>query len=261
MTTTFDRGLALLHSVIEAELGSVGYPSNAQLADRIGLDQAQASRMLKDLAAQGLVQRDEQARGWRIGPMYFALAAAAGDRHLLVSARLLLRGLVARWHEPAWLSVLSQNTALTVEAQLSHWSSNVAATVGARSPVWCTGPGRALLLDHSEAELAQLLADVDFIGGGPRAARDIATLARYNAADRTEGVVIADREFEHDVIDFSAPVRNESGSIVAALSLAVPRFRLPAGPAEIAASVREAARVLEVRVASRAEQTGDRPVP
>jgi DNA-binding IclR family transcriptional regulator len=261
VTTTFDRGLALLHAVLAAELGPAGYPGNAHLAEQVGLDQTQVSRMLKDLAAVQLVERDEQIRGWRVGPRYFALAEAAGDRQLLVAARPLLRGLVARWHEPAWLSVRSQDTALTVEAQLSHWSSNVAANLGARLPIWCTGAGRALLLDHSEAELGRLLTDVDFIGGGPRAARDTAALARYNAAARAAGVVIADREFEHDVVDFSAPVRDESGGIVAAVSLAVPRFRLADRAAEVAASVREAAQVLEVRAASRAARTGDRPGP
>ncbi|MGW4201815.1 IclR family transcriptional regulator [Streptomyces sp. NPDC004726] len=245
MTTTFDRGLALLGAILDAELGSAGYPGNAQLAAQIGLDQATVSRMLKDLAALGLIERAERVPGWRVGPGYFALAAAAGDGRLLVRARPLLRGLVARWHEPAWLSVRSEGTALTVEAQLSHWSSYVAAAPGARTPIWCTGPGRALLLDHTEQQLAELLEGVEFIGGGPRAARGIPALAAYNSADRLAGVVVADREFEHDVVDFSAPVRDPSGAIVAALSLAVPRFRLADRTAGIAASVAEAARALE----------------
>ncbi|MYS80564.1 IclR family transcriptional regulator [Embleya scabrispora] len=262
MTTTFDKGLALLHAVLAAELGSAGYPGNVRLAELIGVDAAQASRMLKDLAALDLVERDEQGRGWRIGPGFFALAKAAADRHLLVAARPPLRGLVARWHEPAWLAVPSQGMVLTVESQLSHWSSYVAAAPGALTPIWCTGPGRALLLDHSEQELAALLGDVEFVGGGPRAARDIATLAAYNATARADGVVIADREFEHDVVDFSAAVRDGSGAVVAALSLAVPRFRLAGRSAEIAASVKAAAAALEVRAAAgRATQRADRPDP
>ncbi|MFI6284649.1 IclR family transcriptional regulator [Streptomyces sp. NPDC051018] len=261
MTTTFDRGLALLDAILEAELGSAGYPGNAQLADSIGLDQATVSRMLKDLAALGLVERAGRAPGWRIGPGYFALAAAAGDRDLLTGARPLLRGLVARWHEPAWLSVRSGGMALTVEAQLSHWSSYVAATPGARTPIWCTGPGRALLLDHTEQQLAELLDGVEFTGGGPRAARDVAALAAYNSTDRAAGVVVADREFEHDVVDFSAPVRDGSGAVVAALSLAVPRFRLAGRSAGIAESVAGAARALEVRAGGREGRRAGRPGP
>ncbi|GCD93053.1 IclR family transcriptional regulator [Embleya hyalina] len=268
MTTTFDRGLALLDAIVAAELGSTGYPGNAQLAERIGLDQAQTSRMLKDLAAAGLVERDEPSRGWRAGPGWFALAAAAGDGELLRGARPLLRALVARRHEPAWLSVRSGTAVLTVGSEASHWASYVAATPGALTPLWCTGPGRALLLDHSDRELAELLDGVSFVGGGPRAARDLATLAARNAEARAAGVVVADREFEHDVVDFSAPVRDRLGTITAALSLAVPRFRLGGHTAEIAASVAEAARALQVRTgaasgpgpaATRAGRTADRP--
>ncbi|MGW3660041.1 IclR family transcriptional regulator [Streptomyces sp. NPDC005151] len=261
MTSTFDRGLDLLDAILAAEVGATGYPGNAQLAEQLGLDQAQISRMLKDLGSLGLVERDGQGRGWRVGPGYFALAAAAGDAGLLRTARPLLRGLVSRWHEPAWLSVRSREVALTVEAQPSHWSSSVAATPGAVTPVWCTGPGRALLLDHSEQELTELLGEVEFVGGGPLAVRDVPALAALNAADRAAGIVVADREFEHDVVDFSAPVRDGSGTIVAALSIAVPRFRLDGRSAEIADSVRSAAQALEVRASSRAGRTVGRPTP
>ncbi|MFF8772149.1 IclR family transcriptional regulator [Kitasatospora sp. NPDC015120] len=261
MTSTFDRGLDLLDAVLAAEVGATGYPGNAQLAERLGLDQAQISRMLKDLAALGLVEREGQGRGWRVGPGYFALAASAGDAGLLGAARPLLRALVSRWHEPAWLSVRSGAVALTVEAQPSHWSSSVAATPGAVTPVWCTGPGRALLIDHTEQELTALLGAMEFVGGGPLAVRDVPALAARNAADRTAGIVVADREFEHDVVDFSAPVRDGSGAVVAALSIAVPRFRLAGRSTEIAESVLGAAHALEVRASSRAGRTAARPTP
>ncbi|MDP9869684.1 DNA-binding IclR family transcriptional regulator [Streptosporangium brasiliense] len=217
--------------------------------------------MLKDLAALGLAERDGQGRGWRVGPGYFALAAAAGDAGLAAAARPLLRGLVTRWHEPAWLSVRSEGVALTVEVESSHWSSYVVAAPGAVTPLWCTGPGRALLLDHSEQELAELLKAVEFVGGGPLAVRNVRALAVRNAADRAAGVVVADREFEHDVVDFSAPVRDRPGAIVASLSVAVPRFRLGDRSGEIAASVVEAAKKLGVRAASRGGRRDGRPAP
>jgi len=245
MTTTFDRALALLDTIVTAELGPGGYPGNVQLAERTGLDQAQISRMLKVLASAGLIERAGPARGWRAGPGYFALAAASGDRQLLREARPLLRSLVARWHEPAWLSVQAGAVALTVAAESSHWGAYVAAAPGAMTPIWCTGPGRALLLDHSGQQLSELLGQVEFVGGGPRAVRGVAMLAERNAAARDAGVVVADREFEHDVVDFSAPVRDAAGTIVAALSVAVPKFRLVHGPDQVAASVAEAARALE----------------
>ncbi|MER7498548.1 IclR family transcriptional regulator [Nonomuraea pusilla] len=261
MTSTFDRALDLLDAILTAELGSTGYPGNAQLAEQFGLDQAQISRMLKDLAALELVERDGQGRGWRVGLGYLALAAEAGDADLVTAARPLLRRLVTRWHEPAWLSVRSAGVALTVEVESSHWSSYVAAAPGAVTPLWCTGPGRALLLDHTEQELAELLSSVEFVGGGPLAVRDVRALAVRNAADRAAGVVVADREFEHDVVDFSAPVRGRSGAIVASLSVAVPRFRLGGRSQEIAASVVEAAKELEVRAASREARRDGPPGP
>jgi DNA-binding IclR family transcriptional regulator len=260
MTSTFSSGLDVLGRIIAAELASSGAPGTSRLAEQLGIDQAQVSRMLKDLAELQLIEKDEQGRGHRVGERYFDLAATAGDSGLLTRARPLLRALVARWHEPAWLSVLSGGDALAVHVEASHWSSYVAATPGRPTPAWCTGPGRALLLDHTEQELAELLAGVDFVGGGPRAARNVADLASRNARDQEAGVVVADREFEHDVVDFSAPVRDQAGGIVAAMSVAVPRFRLAERAGEIMASVRQAAVSLNVSLATRDGWTTDRPV-
>lgn len=60
------------------------------------------------------------------------------------------------------------------------------------TPCWCTGAGRALLLDHTAEEITVLLDDYELIGvGGPNAAHSAGELAAANDRDRRRGVVVA----------------------------------------------------------------------
>lgn len=242
VATTVDKGLLLLQA-LAAEETSTGAPvTNTWLAEHLNLDQAQVSRMLNALAAQGLAEREPDSRGYRVGPRYFDVGAAAMHTGALAKLRPVVRGLLHAWHEPAWLSVLSRAQVLTVQAEPSQWFPYFPVRVGAMTPAWCSGPGRALTQDISREDLAALLRDETFVGGGPGAVRDPLELYERNLESAKMIAVVADSEFEHDVVEFSAPARCDQLAMTVAVSVAVPKHRIADRTMAISTSVAEAAR-------------------
>jgi DNA-binding IclR family transcriptional regulator len=240
---TLAHALQLVLEIVETEVVGGSPPGVARLAAQLDLHESQVSRILKDLQALEIVERDEPTRGFLAGPRYFRLAAAGLDAELTERARPTLRALATRFGAPALLAVRSSDLALTIGAELPRGALRLASSTWWRS-CWCTGAGRALLLDHSAEELSELFDGEAFDEGGPRAARDLGDLASRIAEDARQGVVVADSEFEHAVIEVAAPVRDPDGAIRAAVAVAIP---LPAAERvrnELVRAVREAAALL-----------------
>ncbi|MEU2281916.1 IclR family transcriptional regulator C-terminal domain-containing protein [Streptomyces sp. NPDC013178] len=113
---------------------------------------------------------------------------------------------------------------------------------GSITPCWCTGTGRALLLDHTPDQIAALLDGYELIGvGGPNAARSADDLVKANDHDRTGGVIVAHGEFEHGVSEYAVPVRDRRARIRAAIALLGRQRDLAAHDMAIRADLMEAA--------------------
>ena len=162
--TSLRRGLALLRA-IECEEGlGAGPPGVTRLAALIGSDKSQVSRSLKILAEHGLVDRDAETLGYRLGWRLLAMAGRSSHSGLLAAAEPLLKRLVRETGERAHLSVLSGTEVLTVLSEGSDHAVQAAGWVGRSVPLHSTSAGRALLFDHTQGEVAQVGRQVR-IGG------------------------------------------------------------------------------------------------
>ena len=128
--------------------------------------------------------------------------------------------------ESAYLSVRQGREVLTIWTEHSPQVIQAVNWTGQRTPIWCTSAGRALLLDHSREELAALLGEgasdpKSFAGGIPSS-----QLFDLVERDRSRGVVLADEEFEPDLLGLAAPVRDFTSRIVAVVNVSGPSFRL-----------------------------------
>jgi DNA-binding IclR family transcriptional regulator len=94
-----------------------------------------------------------------------------------------------------------------------------------RVPASVTSSGRALLFDADRGLLDRLFPGRELPPQGRGAPRDVAELHRRIAAARIRGFALVDQELEHGRIGIAAPVRDDSGRIVAALNVSSPKFR------------------------------------
>src|SRR5918994_512048 len=97
---------------------------------------------------------------------------------------------------------------------------------GRTVPIYCTSSGRALLFDHDDEAIQNLLSDVEFRELRPGTVRNVEELEESIALAREQGYVLVVEEFEFGLVGAAAPVRDFKGELVAALNVSAPKFRL-----------------------------------
>jgi IclR family KDG regulon transcriptional repressor len=224
--TNLRRELAILTVLGGEEAVEDGGLGVVRIADLIGREKSQVSRTLKVLAESGFVDRDTTTLQYRLGWRFFALAARAGEQRLLNVAPALLERLVENVGETAHLSVLQGVEVLTVLSKSPQHAVKADGWAGRTVPIYCTSSGRALLFDHDQEALFNLLSDVEFRELRPGTVRNVEELEESIALARERGYALVDQEFEFGLVGAAAPVRDFKGRLVAALNVSAPKFRL-----------------------------------
>jgi IclR family transcriptional regulator, acetate operon repressor len=236
-TQSIDRGAQLLALVLESDAPR----ALGELAADAGLPKSTASRILGALERNGLVEQEGMRGAFRAGPV---MARFAGRG-------ISLRRLAELSERP--MAALSEATGETINVAVagpsgvehvaqvdsvhylgtSHW-------VGRRVPYHCSANGKVLLAFSAAGAVAGELE--------PRTSRTItepALLAAELESVRREGYATAADELELGLSAVAAPVLDDSGRAIAALSVSGPTLRLsPRRIAELHPIVIKQARAL-----------------
>ncbi|MFN2471004.1 MAG: IclR family transcriptional regulator [Gaiellaceae bacterium] len=224
--TSLRRGIAILFALEQADTGGGDGMGVSQIAKVVGREKSQVSRSLKVLAQYGLVDRDAESLEYRLGWRLFTMAGRAGDAQLLAAAMPVLKRLVRGLDETVHLSLLQGAEVMTILSESPNRAVQASGWIGRTVPAYCTSSGRALLFDHELSDLLELLGGVRFDCPGPNTPSGVEQLAQRVAAARRRGFAVVDEEFELGLVAAGAPVRNFRGSVVAALNVSGPKFRL-----------------------------------
>ncbi|WP_329235471.1 MULTISPECIES: IclR family transcriptional regulator [unclassified Streptomyces] len=200
-----------------------------EVARTVGREKSQVSRTLKVLAEEGFLERDPGSLRYRIGWQLLALAASAGEDRLHREAPQVLRELVHQVGEPAYLTVLSGHSVVTVLTERTSRTLQAQEWIGRTSPLNCTSAGRALLFGLPDDQVGTLLVTGEGVRlpGTDAAPRDVPALLERLRTERARGYAVAAEEMEPGLIAVAAPVHDHRGDVVAALNVSAPVFRLP----------------------------------
>ncbi|MFG1645579.1 IclR family transcriptional regulator [Amycolatopsis sp. NPDC049252] len=218
------RDLDLLEALASPEAQRAGGLGVVRLAQLTGREKSQVSRALKALAEEGIVERDPDTLGYRLGWRLFSLVARTTDDRLVRAAEPVMHALSADLEETSHLCVLREQEVLTLLSVSGH-SFRAHDWEGRGVPAYCTSAGRVLLLDASPDELYVRFPDFD--AGDPRS--EVRTLPQLWAKIqecRRDGFAGVHEEFEEGLAGVSAPVRDFRGRVVAALNVSAPAARL-----------------------------------
>jgi DNA-binding IclR family transcriptional regulator len=239
------RALDILRALGQGPMGV------QEVALAVSREKTQVSRTLKVLAHEGFIERDARSMRYRIGWQLLALAASAGENQLHREASPVLRELVHRIGEPAYLTVLSGHGVVTVLTERTSRALQANEWIGRTSPLNCTSAGRALLFGLPDEEVAALLATEDDVPmpGTSAAPREASAVLDRLRSERERGYAVAVEEMEPGLIAIAAPVHDHRGDVVAAVNVSAPVFRLPpeAVP-QVAKAVADAAHRLSARL-------------
>jgi DNA-binding IclR family transcriptional regulator len=240
-----DRAAALLLALGESQ-GEAGV---TELARRLGLHKSTASRLLATLERRGLVEQDGESGKYRLGLVVIRLAERA-------ERTLDLRGIampelerVARLtRETVSLAVLSGDESLTVAQADGPNLIAVADWTGRSTPLHCVASGKVLLAALAEREVLRIVRR-GLIRHTERTIVELEPLLEELARVRRRGYATALGEFEVGLNAVAAPVVDARGSVIAAVDIWGPAFRLtPRRLPELAAVAREAAATISARL-------------
>lgn len=242
--TSIRRSLEVLLSLGSDEAIEQGTLGVTKIAELLGREKSQVSRTLKTLAEYGLVDRNPETRGYRLGWRIYALASLAGERLLLDAGRPVLQQLVNEFGERAFLSVLHGAETITILSESAPTRVQSMGWVGRTAPIYCTAVGRALLVDEPDGAILQLLASRSMDQVGPNTATTPQAYMERIAEARERGFSVADEELEAGLVAVATPVRNPEGRIIAAINISGPKYRFDSSIDQAGVRLIDAARNL-----------------
>lgn len=212
----------------------------SQIGRRAGLPTSTAHRLVEELVASGMLERDEDRRV-RLGLRLWELALRGSTAlRLRQSALPHMEAIQTEFREHTQLAVLEQEEALFLE-RLSHPDAGANITrVAGRLPLHASSSG-LVLLAHADAELRERVLGAPLHRVGPDTITDASRLRRTLADIRRAGFVVAPGSIEEVSTGVAVPIR-EAGAVIAALSVVLPRG---IGSDQAVASLRVAARRTE----------------
>jgi IclR family KDG regulon transcriptional repressor len=193
----------------------------------LGLKKATTHRLLASLLRRGIVAQNATTRRYRLGMKLWELGQLAtsqvdwGER-----VKPFLQELTDVSGETTHLAVLNDGQVLYVEKVESSRSLRMPSQVGRRLPVHCTGVGKALVAFLPEEVLAGLLSRRGMPAFTSNTITDLERLREELALVRRRGYSVDDQEIEEGLVCVAAPVRDHTGHVVAATSIAGPSSRL-----------------------------------
>ncbi|GAA2533725.1 IclR family transcriptional regulator [Winogradskya humida] len=219
---SLERGLAVIRA-FDAHHPELTLSEVARICD---LTRAAARRFLLTLTDLGYVRTD--GRMFSLTPRVLELGYAyLSSMSLPEVAQPHLETLVADIHESSSVSVLDGDDVLYVARVPTRRIMTVAINVGTRFPAYATSMGRILLAHLPEPEITAFLARVNLLPLTDRTLTKPEALHTELDRIRTQGWAIVDQELEEGLRSLAAPIRNRTGTVVAAVNISVHASRTP----------------------------------
>lgn len=192
----------------------------SEVAARADLSRPTARRMLLTLVELGYV-RESQA-GFSLTPRVLDLGLTYIQAHGLWDlARPHLESLVAQTHQSSSIAQLDGSDIVYVARVAVPKIISLAVSIGTRFPGVSTSLGRVLLADLSPAELETVLSEPSRSGIEPRHVPDEEELRAILTQTRARGWVLTDEHLAGGIRSIAAPIRDGSGTVVAAANVTV----------------------------------------
>lgn len=224
MTRTLSRGLDVLEALARGDGYGLG-PS--AIGQRVGLDKATVTRLLRTLVEAGYVTQDETTRRYRLGGRILWLAhRVTAGLDLRTIARPHLAALRDELGETVHLGVMDDVRVVYVDKLEAENSIQLVSAVGQTMPLHSTSLGKAMLAAIPDDERERIYARMDFLPRTDRTICDLATFREEVRRTQRRGYSTDDRENEPFGACVGAAIVGADGRPAGAISIAGPHFRI-----------------------------------
>lgn len=210
-------------------LAREGWLGVTEIAHELGIHKSTVFRMLVTLERRGLVEQDRATQKYRLGFGMLRLAASVRPSlDLIDAARARCEQLSLQTGETVNLAVREGREVVNIH-QVNLSSSRVSADwLGSHTDLHCTSSGKVLLAHAPPVILDELLRG-ELRRRTPATITDPGALRRELAVVRADGYATTLGELEEGLHAVAAPIVGRDESVVAAVSVSGPSYRLDNG--------------------------------
>lgn len=219
-TRTVDRAFDVLECFNRKQVEL----SLVEISEAAGLSPSTAHRIIGTLENRGYLERNPDNKKYFLGPMIAYLGSlklSGRDRDIRKVAFPIMEGLRDSFNETVSLYVAEGDQRTCVERVETTHDLRRVVHVGERLPMDRGATGRLLLAFMDEEKAMAIIKDKRHV--------DLKTLKEA----REKGYTFSNGEREEGVAAIAAPVYDNSGQVVAALSMSGPSFRFINGGLEL----------------------------
>ncbi len=218
------RGLAILECLSAAEGGL----TLTDIGQRTSLAPSTAHRLLATLERGGYVRQTGPMGLWYIGLSAFTVGSSfLFNRDFVGESHPYMRRLMEQSGETANLAILDGTEAVFIDQVQCRETMRTIVRLGSRVPLHASGVGKAIFAALPDEQIDAIMK----VKGLPRITATTITSPEtmWSAIRviRQRGWSFDDEEHLHGTRCVAAPIFDEHGDVLAALSLAGPNARLP----------------------------------
>ncbi len=198
-----------------------------EIATRLSLAKSTVHGLISTLKDFGYIEQSEFTGKYRLGIRFFEIGhiVAQGWEVRKVAAPYIQK-LLEQLFETVHLAVLDKLEVLYIDKRESGESLRIVSQVGMRLPAHCTGVGKVLMAHLSPEQRAELINKK----GLPRLTKntltDVETLENELTRIRMQGFAVDNEEIMESLRCVAAPIRDQTGMVVSAISISGPVSRL-----------------------------------
>jgi IclR family transcriptional regulator, KDG regulon repressor len=205
-----------------------------EIARQVGLSSSATGRLLAAMKDRGILSQNPDTRAYSMGARVLSWA---GVFYSPLAVRNLALPAIRELHdstlESISLYILDGNERLCIERLESPQTVRIITRVGRRLPLYAGSAGKVMLAFLSPERLEEYFRTVPLVPLTPHTIIDPQALRQELAKVRAEGIAVSHGEWISDAAGVAAPILDQEGSVVAALSISGPTQRFNSENVEI----------------------------
>ena len=214
-------------SVLELLLRQDSDMNITEMSEKLGFYPSTTHRILDTLKYWGYVEQDSHTQKYQLGLKALELGMTKLHKMDLVrEATPYLKELVNQYNETVHLGALEKKEVMYLAKKESSQTIRMISYVGKRAPLHCTALGKVLLSYLPEEERRKILEGKQLPRLTERTITDKEELEKNLEQVKKQGFALDNEENEKDVCCMAVPIRNYQGTVIAALSISRPSFRM-----------------------------------
>jgi DNA-binding IclR family transcriptional regulator len=192
----------------------------SQLSRTLGLPKSSAHSILLTFEREGYLERDDLTGAFRVGSRLFKIAnMALGGVSLREQASSHLRRLKDKTGLTVHMAIPENDEAVLIERIAPEGQLSISTWIGKRMGLHCTALGKALLANASDEDVTRLVRP-RMLRHNDNTISSVNRLCREIENVRKLGYSLDDEEEELGIRCLGAPVFDQAGEVVAAISVA-----------------------------------------